>query len=131
MGCLSGFMIRTEPAPKTVRGIIAGVLETRRAAQRHVIDGLIGVASRLVPGDREIDAAARIRESLSATGWFHEPYVWFGARTAPRGRRRAADFAPSDAGLAPGMPVILDAAPIIDGDVIDASYSFACGANLE
>jgi len=113
----------------------AATIATHRSAQRFVRDALVAVAGALSPGHTERDADRMIRERLSsriaATRWFHEPYVWFGDRTAPRGRRRLGDFHPSDRRLELGMPVILDAAPYIDGVIADVSYTFACGANAE
>jgi Xaa-Pro aminopeptidase len=107
------------------------MLEARRRAQRIVHECLVEVATALVPGDREHDAAHTIRDRMAARGvtsWFHEPYVWFGDHTAPTRRRRIAEFHPSDRRADRGMPVILDAAPIIDGNIVDVSYSFGCGS---
>jgi hypothetical protein len=105
-------------------------LERRRRAQHRVEDVLREVASMLAAGDTELRGARLIRERLPER-WFHEPYVWFGDRTAPRGSRRASDFRPSERRLEPGMPVILDAAPYVDGFVVDVSYTFSFGDNAE
>ena len=90
---------------------------------------LVEVATALVQGDTERDAARMIRDRMAARGvtsWFHEPYVWFGDHTAPTRRRRIGEFHPSDRRAERGMPVILDAAPILDGYIVDTSYSFGC-----
>lgn len=106
------------------------LIAQRLRAQRQVHDGLADVAARLAPGATERDAARMIRERLAATSWFHEPYVWFGDRTAPRARRKIADFTPSERRLEAAAAVILDAAPIIDGMIVDASYTSSCGREL-
>jgi Xaa-Pro aminopeptidase len=108
------------------------MLEARRRAQRVVHACLAEAAAALVPGRSERDAAQLIRERVAAHGatrWFHEPYVWFGAETAPTRRRRIAEYHPGDRRVERGMPVIFDAAPLLDGMIVDASYSFACGAD--
>jgi hypothetical protein len=103
-------------------------LEARRQAQRMVHARLVDVASTLAPGDSEHDAARAIRDRIGVTSWFHEPYVWFGDHTAPTRRLRIAEYRPGDRRAALGMPVILAAAPIVDGNIVDVSYSFACGS---
>src|SRR5690349_6286757 len=93
-------------------------LPRRRRAQQLVHDLLVDVAAGLSPGDTEQRADHMIRERLAPhidARWFHEPYVWFGDRTAPQARRRIEDYRPSTRRLEPGMAVIFDAAPRIEG----------------
>lgn len=106
-------------------------LDRRREAQQRVHIALREVAASLVPGDTEQHAARLLRDRLAPQRWFHEPYVWFGDRTAPRGKRPPSDFQPSTRRLEAGMPIILDAAPYLDGFVVDVSATFACGENAE
>ena len=56
------------------------------------------------------------------TQFFHEPFAWFGDRTAFRGFGPDTDFLPTDRKLEKGMPVILDIAPIRDGYAADIGY---------
>jgi Xaa-Pro aminopeptidase len=103
-----------------------------RAAQRVAFDSLVEVRAQLVAGMTEREACDRIARALAGRGvrgGFHRPYAWFGDRTTLRGMVDAADFAPTDRTLAPGMPVILDAAPVLDGACADVALSCALGDN--
>jgi hypothetical protein len=62
---------------------------------------------------------------------FHEPFAWFGDRTAFRDIRADADFLPTERALEKGMAVILDVAPICDGYAADIGYSTSLGRNAE
>ena len=87
------------------------------------------VARQLQQGWSERRAAAALGEALRSRGvqeWFHTPFAWFGRRTAFRPARGAwtpAHFFPTHLRLVPGMPVILDVAPIVDGVTADVGYS--------
>jgi Xaa-Pro aminopeptidase len=109
--------------------------------QRLAYDAALFVARGLEPGVTEREAAARLGNALrdrGARGFFHAPFAWFGDRTGFYGFRTrnpienvvfARQFFPTDRRLEPGMPVILDAAPIVDGMCTDIGYTFAAGTN--
>jgi Xaa-Pro aminopeptidase len=61
--------------------------------------------------------------------WFHLPFAWFGDRTAFRGVRFPHQFFPTDRALAPGMPYILDCAPVVDGYTADIGFTASLGPN--
>jgi Xaa-Pro aminopeptidase len=110
----------------------AAELDKFKAHQRASYGVLADVAATLRAGDAEKDVARRLRKRFHEQGvhhYFHVPVVLFGDRTAYPG-----DFGPfaalsTDRVLEPGMPVILDAAPIYAGYTVDTSYAFAFGAN--
>ncbi|MFE0877378.1 M24 family metallopeptidase [Streptomyces smyrnaeus] len=88
------------------------------------------VAARLKPGVTERDAARMQREWLRERGvrdWFHLPFAWFGDRTAFTGFKLPLQFFPTDRKLEPGMPFILDLAPILGGCTSDIGYSGCLG----
>jgi hypothetical protein len=88
------------------------------------------VERELRPGMTERDAARRMEELLRAQGiraYFHRPFAWFGDRTAFTRFRTDLDFFPTHRRLEPGMPVILDVAPIVDGHAADIGYSCRLG----
>ncbi len=99
------------------------------ATQRLAQDCLAETARALEIGQSESEVARsldlRIR-SAGASGYFHSPLVWFGERTrlvSKQGR----DSLPSSKRLEPGMVVIMDYAPIIDGCAVDVSLTTALG----
>jgi hypothetical protein len=109
-------------------------LEGFRTTQRLAYDCAQSVEARLRPGMTERDACALMKEYLSARGisqMFHEPFAWFGDRTAFRDIRRDQDFLPTDRKLEKGMAVILDLAPIRDGYTADIGLSTSCGEESE
>ncbi|MDV7394679.1 M24 family metallopeptidase, partial [Arthrospira platensis SPKY1] len=62
--------------------------------------------------------------------WFHQPFAWFGDRTAFRGFSGFNPrFYPSGRALELGMPYILDCAPVMGGAVADIGYSGCLGDN--
>ncbi|NSC22651.1 aminopeptidase P family protein [Streptomyces albus subsp. chlorinus] len=88
------------------------------------------VAARLVPGVTEREAARMQREWLRERGvrdWFHLPFAWFGDRTAFAGFKSPLQFFPTNRRLEPGMPFILDMAPIHRGRTADIGYSGCLG----
>ncbi|MGK5637791.1 M24 family metallopeptidase [Streptomyces sp. URMC 126] len=116
----------------------------KTAASPHVTEDLAGfrevqrlayacaeaVAAQLVPGMTERDAARLQREWLRRRGvrdWFHLPFAWFGDRTAFTGFRVPTQFFPSGRRLAPGMPFVLDLAPVYRGFTADVGYSGCLG----
>lgn len=90
------------------------------------------VAARLEPGITEREAARMQREWLRERGvrdWFHLPFAWFGDRTAFVNFRIPLQFFPTGRRLEPGMPFILDLAPVHRGFAADIGYSGSLGAN--
>jgi len=91
------------------------------------------VASTLEPGTTERETANRMKSWLGARGvsaWFHEPFAWFGDRTAFRGFSGVDPrFLPTGRKLEKGMPFILDCAPIVDGFTADIGFSGALGSS--
>lgn len=61
--------------------------------------------------------------------YFHLPVALFGARTALPGAWRLKDFWPTPARLRDGDAIILDASPIIEGYLVDTSFSTRQGDN--
>lgn len=110
-----------------------GDLERHREVQRLAYRCAGEVAASLEPGVTEVEAADRLGAALRDAGvrsFFHQPFAWFGDRTAFSGFRSPLDFFPEDTRrLQPGMPAILDVAPIVDGYAADIGYSFALGEN--
>ncbi|MEV4432087.1 M24 family metallopeptidase [Streptomyces sp. NPDC049555] len=108
-------------------------LEGFRRVQRLAYACAEAVAARLRPGVTEREAARMQREWLYGRGvrdWFHLPFAWFGDRTAFTGFRVPLQFFPTGRRLEPGMPFILDMAPVLDGFTADIGYSGCLGANL-
>jgi Xaa-Pro aminopeptidase len=113
-----------------VGGTGAAGLSGFRQAQRLAYACAEAVAGRLRPGVTERGAARMQREWLRARGvrdWFHLPFAWFGDRTAFAGFRIPPQFFPTDRRLEPGMPYILDLAPVYRGFTADVGYSGALG----
>ncbi|HEX7481756.1 MAG TPA: M24 family metallopeptidase [Polyangiales bacterium] len=63
------------------------------------------------------------------TEYFHVPFCWFGDRTSFTGAWNPLKFAPTARRLEPGMPVILDVAPSLDGYCADIGYGCCLGEN--
>jgi Xaa-Pro aminopeptidase len=111
-----------------------GDLAGFRRAQRLAYACATHVGERLEAGMTEKDAAAGMREYLArqgVTGYFHAPFAWFGERTELGEDWEDDTFLPSERLLEPGMPVILDVAPIVDGYAADIGYALAFGGNAE
>ncbi|MFJ5774713.1 M24 family metallopeptidase [Streptomyces sp. NPDC093094] len=103
-----------------------------RTVQRLAYACAEAVAARLAPGVTEREAARMQREWLRERGvkdWFHLPFAWFGDRTAFAGFRIPLQFFPTDRALEPGMPFILDMAPVYEGHTADIGYSGSLGPN--
>jgi Xaa-Pro aminopeptidase len=84
-------------------------------------------AKRLEPGITEREVARRVRKAFHQEGvhtYFHVPVVLFGDRTAYPGEFGQLEALSTDRVLRPGDAVILDAAPIYDGFMVDTSYAF-------
>lgn len=118
--------------PEDAPGTLPAELGRFRAVQRLAYECAEAVAATLEPGVTERQAAGRMRRWLEARGvddWFHYPFAWFGDRTAFRGLVAPHQFFPTDRRLEPGMPYILDCAPVVDGYAADIGYAGALGGN--
>jgi hypothetical protein len=107
-------------------------LEGFRRSQALAYECVTAVEKELREGMTERDAARRVGNHLTDRGvreYFHQPFVWFGERTAFKKFRTARDFFPTDKRLERGMPVILDVAPIVDGHASDVGYACKLGDN--
>jgi hypothetical protein len=109
-------------------------LQGFRSTQKLAYDCARAVEKQLKPGMTEKQAAALLKDQLTAKGvsqYFHEPFAWFGDRTAFGDIRKDDDFRPTDRKLEKGMSVILDVAPIRDGYATDIGYSTSFGRNAD
>jgi len=103
-----------------------------RDAQRLAYECVQAVGKQLKPGTTEQDACHLMKAWMAERGvsqFFHEPFAWFGDRTAFRGIAKDEDFLPTGRKLERGMPVILDIAPIRDGYTTDIGYTTSLGRN--
>lgn len=102
------------------------------ALQRRSFAVLEETAAGLVAGQTEREVARALVKRYRAAGagsFFHLPVVLFGERTALPGDWQLGDFFPRDRVLADGDSVILDAAPLFSGYLVDTSFSFCFGEN--
>ncbi|WP_030755520.1 MULTISPECIES: M24 family metallopeptidase [unclassified Streptomyces] len=103
-----------------------------REVQRLAYECAEAVAAQLRPGVTEREAARMQREWLRERGvrdWFHLPFAWFGDRTAFANFKIPLQFFPTNRKLEPGMPFILDMAPVHKGYAADIGYSGSLGLN--
>ncbi|MEW2137432.1 M24 family metallopeptidase [Streptomyces sp. NPDC005409] len=103
-----------------------------REVQRLAYECAEEVAAQLRPGVTEREAARMQRAWLRERGvrdWLHLPFAWFGDRTAFTNFRIPLQFFPTDRKLEPGMPFILDMAPVLNGCAADIGYSGSLGLN--
>ncbi|AXE27113.1 Xaa-Pro aminopeptidase [Streptomyces globosus] len=120
----------TTAAPRA--GRLGSDLRGFREVQRLAYACAEAVAAQLRPGVTEREAARMQREWLRGHGvrdWFHLPFAWFGDRTAFAGFRVPLQFFPTNRALEPGMPFILDMAPVYRGYAADIGYSGSLGLN--
>jgi Xaa-Pro aminopeptidase len=113
-------------------GFTAAELAQFKEYQRASYAVLEAVAQSLREGETEKDVARRVRKRFHEQGvhhYFHVPVVLFGDRTAYPGDFGQLEALSTDRALAPGMPVILDAAPIYRGYTVDTSYATSFGEN--
>lgn len=104
----------------------ADQLATWRRLQAQVYGVLADVADTLRAGDSERTVARRLHRALKAIGaqsYFHVPVALFGDRTAYPGNFGQLEALPTDRMLADGDAVILDAAPLLQGYIVDCSYA--------
>ncbi|MEZ5922287.1 MAG: M24 family metallopeptidase [Parvularculaceae bacterium] len=90
-------------------------------------------AAKLHEGETEKEVARDLVKQYRAAGFtsfFHLPVVLFGSRTALPGDWKIGNFYPKKKKLGEGDSVIMDAAPISSGFLVDTSYSFCLGENV-
>lgn len=114
-------------------------LEGFRAAQRLAYACADAIAAELKPGITEREVAAKMKAWLAANGatdCLHQPFAWFGHRTAFRGligvnqlKGFNPAFFPGGKRLEAGMPYILDCAPTLNGYTADIGYAGVLGEN--
>lgn len=111
----------------------ADTLESFRQVQRLAYDCAEAVAAGIQPGMSERQVAQQMKTWLQDYGvhdWFHQPFAWFGDRTAFRGFGGFHPaFYPSGRKLEENMPYILDCAPVLGGCVADIGYAGCIGEN--
>lgn len=110
-----------------------------RRAQRLAYDCAEAVHAEMQPGITERAVAARMKQYLldhGADDCFHEPFAWFGDRTAFRGPIAFKQLGGFNPAFYPGlrrleenMPFILDCAPTIHGCTADIGYCGVLGEN--
>ena len=114
------------------RNFSPAALERFRRLQQQSFAILERAAASLEGGETEKDVARGLVRDFRAAGvksFFHLPVVLFGERTALPGDWSIGSFFPTSRALADGDSVILDAAPLFDGYLVDTSYSFCFGEN--
>lgn len=116
-------------------------LERYRAVQSLSYQCAETIAGELKPGMTEREVAGKMKAWLldhGVEGWFHQPFAWFGDRTAFRGLISLNQLKGFNPGFYPGfrkleenMPYILDCAPVLNGAVGDIGYVGCLGENAE
>jgi len=100
--------------------------------QRKSYDTLESVAAELKLGMTEIEAARLLRKRFHEQGvhtYFHVPVALFGERTGYPGKFGPTEALATDKKLEENSPIILDAAPIYEGYIVDTSLSTTFGEN--
>lgn len=114
------------------KGFSAEALDHFRDLQRLSFAILETMAASLQEGQTEKEvtrALVRAYRDAGASSFFHLPVALFGERTALPGKWPIGKFFPKSKQLEPGDSVILDAAPLFKGYLVDTSYSFCFGQN--
>jgi len=114
-------------------------LDGFRAIQQLAYRCAETISAELRPGMTERQSAALMKTWLLDHGvddWFHQPFAWFGDRTAFRGAvgfKQLGGFNPAFypglRRLEEGMPYILDCAPSMNGYTADIGYCGVIGEN--
>jgi hypothetical protein len=105
-------------------------LDHFRELQRTSFSILQAVAGSLKGGETEKEVTHELVKRYRAAGadsFFHLPVALFGDRSALPGDWSVGHFFPKRKILEPGMSVILDAAPLFSGYLVDTSFSFCFG----
>lgn len=98
--------------------------------QRLSFSILETMAGDLVEGQSEQEVGRELVRRYRAAGvgsFFHLPVVLFGERTALPGDWTVGHFFPKKRALRAGDSVVLDAAPLFRGYMVDTSYAFCFG----
>lgn len=114
------------------KGFSEAALNRFKSLQRTSFSILEGMAATLKEGQTEKEvtrALVRAYRDAGASSFFHLPVALFGERTALPGEWPVGKFFPKSKALKKGDSVILDAAPLFDGYLVDTSYSFCFGEN--
>jgi Xaa-Pro aminopeptidase len=93
---------------------------------------LEAVAAELKVGMTEVEVARRLRKRFHEQGvhtYFHVPVVLFGDRTAYPGDFGQLEALSTERKLEKDQAIILDAAPIYEGYIVDTSLSTVFGEN--
>lgn len=109
-------------------------LDQFREYQRLSFSILQAMAAELTGGETEKDVTHELVKRYRAAGadsFFHLPLALFGERSALPGNWTVGQFFPKRQVLEAGMSVILDAAPLFSGYLVDTSFSFCFGENDE
>ena len=109
------------------------MLNEFKRLQRLSFSILEQMATELSEGITEKDVARELVKRYRANGFtsfFHLPVVLFGERTALPGDWKLGHFFPKSRSLKQNDAVILDAAPLSKGYLVDTSYSFCFGENV-
>ncbi len=109
-------------------------LQQFRQFQQQAYKTLNKARDLLQVGDTEVKTTRLIRKLFHQQGvhsYFHVPVALFGDRTAYPGDFGALEALATDQKLEKDMPVILDAAPIYKGYVVDTSLAFHYGKDKQ
>lgn len=114
-------------------------LDRFRQSQALAYQCAEAIAAELTPGITERQTAALMKTWLQDHGvreWFHQPFAWFGDRTAFRGLISVKALQGFNPAFYPGlrrleedMPYILDCAPTLNGFSADIGYAGCLGHN--
>jgi Xaa-Pro aminopeptidase len=123
----------------TTTRLSAKDLDGFRSTQRLAYECAEVISAELQPGMTERETAALMKTWLLDHGvddWFHQPFAWFGDRTAFEGFIGFKHlggfnpaFYPGNRKLEEGMPYILDCAPNLNGYTADIGYCGVIGEN--
>lgn len=126
---------------QTVHNPTPDELERYKTVQALSYECAETIASQMKPGMTEREVAGKMKTWLldrGVEGWFHQPFAWFGDRTAFRGLIALNQLKGFNPGFYPGfrkleenMPFILDCAPVLNGAVGDIGYCGCLGENTE
>lgn len=107
-------------------------LQHFRRYQRLAFQILEETAAELKVGDTEEQITRKLRKSFHKAGahnYFHVPVALFGERSAYPGEFGPFEALATSRALRENDSVILDAAPIFDGYMVDTSFAYDFGGN--
>jgi Xaa-Pro aminopeptidase len=106
-------------------------LEGFRKSQQVAYACVSAIHGELQEGMTELQTTALMHVWMHDHGvheFFHTAFAWFGDRSALP-FKRDTEFAPTSRALTPGMPAILDIAPVVNGYSSDVGYACKLGEN--